>query len=338
MPWGAASGGLGRDEFGFSHDDLQTAVDIHRSVILNEVVIESDYPTYEENYDATRLLGAILEGKGFVPHYYYSGGKSIHVHVYFDWACLGEVDRFLQEKVMGSFRTGKLFRQQFMEWLRALMIRAWDTNVRTFDPQFIKASHLVRAELSRHRCGFKTFLGYTCRDLSFVPYQCTERNGILPDLGTIRLSRPHLPQELIEEFMASRDRAGRLSRLARKEASLWAWIEPEQQGQLKGCVQFLLSDEFRVAKDGFQRAMFILANEVKKYAGPEVALAQLQDWNIRMGSPVRPGELAYRIERTKEYTLTHHAVHEFLQQVCGVADPEETCRRCASGRASPQGL
>jgi len=64
--------------FKYKVGELQNAYDIHRSLLRNEIVIESDYPTYEENYDATRLIGAILEGKGFQPMYYYSGNKSIH--------------------------------------------------------------------------------------------------------------------------------------------------------------------------------------------------------------------------------------------------------------------
>ena len=63
---------------------IRKAYDIHRNIIWNEIVVESDYPTYEENYQVSRTIGAILEDKGFTPHYYYSGSKSIHIHIYID--------------------------------------------------------------------------------------------------------------------------------------------------------------------------------------------------------------------------------------------------------------
>jgi hypothetical protein len=61
--------------------DLRTAYDIHREIIENEIVIESDYPSFQENYEAIRLIGAVMEDKGFKPMYYYSGSKSIHLHI-----------------------------------------------------------------------------------------------------------------------------------------------------------------------------------------------------------------------------------------------------------------
>ena len=62
---------------GIKYIGLTPAIDVHRSVLKNEIVIESDYSTYEENYDAAKVIGKIIEEKGFQPLYYYSGNKSI---------------------------------------------------------------------------------------------------------------------------------------------------------------------------------------------------------------------------------------------------------------------
>jgi len=93
--------------FKYKVSELQSAYDIHRSLLRNEIVIESDYPNYEENYDATRLIGAILEGKGFKPSYYYSGNKSIHIHIYFDFRCLLKLDKQTQDKILEKFSSKK---------------------------------------------------------------------------------------------------------------------------------------------------------------------------------------------------------------------------------------
>ncbi len=57
---------------------LQMAYDIHRGLLDNEIVVESDYDDYYDNYDEIKNLGAYIESLGWKPQYYYSGSKSIH--------------------------------------------------------------------------------------------------------------------------------------------------------------------------------------------------------------------------------------------------------------------
>ena len=181
------------DNFGgLKYSRLTAAIDVHRSVLKNEIIIESDYPTYEENYEAAKLIGKIIEEKGFEPLYYYSGNKSVHVHVFFDWDCLKKLDLMIQDQLRIIFRDSKLrFKRKFMEWLRTKMITCWDTNAKEFDTDLIRGTHLIRCELSKNKKGYKTFLGYTHKDMSFVPYICNEQNRIYPKLGKIKLSAPN---------------------------------------------------------------------------------------------------------------------------------------------------
>lgn len=339
-PWTTSAAGRA-----FSQQEIMMAYDIHRSVIENEIVIESDqlcsgcqaikennklrkqngldelsFPKgcnecYVANYEATRVLGAIIEDKGFVPSYYYSGSKSIHVHVYIDLKCLLELDKFLQQKLLDMFKTRGAFMRPFMEYLRRLMIECWGVKIREFDIQLVKATHLIRAELSKNKRGYKTFIGYTYKDLSFVPPICNETTKILPELGTMVLSRPHSPQELIEEFLSSRDKYAIKMRLDRKQRNLAAWLDPAAVNELRPCVKFMLSDQFKTAGDGYQRAMFILANELKQKVGEADALAQLHTWNEMCGSPIRTQELEYRVLRGKEYTMTCSTIHAFLDSI-----------------------
>lgn len=298
----------------FSNKDLRAAYDLHRSVLKNEIVAESDYPTYEENYEAIRILGPVLENKGFIPHYYYSGSKSIHMHIFFDWTCLYECDMVSQNKIIDMFRYASAFKKKFMEWLRTKIISCWDMRCREFDEELIRSSHLIRCEMSKNKFGYKTFLGYSYKDVSFIPRICNEKNRIYPDLGEIKLSRPHSPQELIDEFLQELDVKKRIKKVKNREASLSQWIDPVSNTELRPEVKFILSDEFKNAGDGFKRGMFILANELKRVYGDQQAVIVLNDWNTRMGNPIRDNEIQYRLT-SKTYTLSTESIKELLSSL-----------------------
>lgn len=305
-------------QHGYNNSGITAAVDVHRNVLTNEIVIESDYKTYEENYDASKIIGAILEHKGFIPHYYYSGNKSIHIHVFLDWNVLDAVfwDDFnncaremstLIEMDIGRFKT------RFIEWLRKKMISCWDIKAREFDPDLIKATHLIRAELSKNKRGFKTFLGYTHKDLSFVPYICNEKNRIYPRLAEVRLSQPYCIKELIEEFNLDLENKSKIKKIQKKNWSLAKWIKPSEN-KLRECVKSILSDDFVKVNDGLSRGMFILTNELRRVFGDEVARTMINDWNNRMGGKIKQSEIDYRF-KLKNYTLTCERIHNFLKEV-----------------------
>jgi len=314
-----------RDHRGFKVQTagLEPAVDVHRSVLPYEIVIESDYPTYEENWKASRIIGAILEKKGFSPLYYYSGNKSIHIHVFFDWTCFRKVERLLADQVKQRYKGNRLrFRAEFMEWLRSKMISCWDTEARKFDPGLIKASHLIRCEMSKNKQGYKTFLGYHHKDMSPIPYICNESNRIYPRLGKLVFSSPSNPQELIEEFMVSLDMKVREMRNLRLNRTLGEWVDQGPE-HLRPCVKAIMNDEFKAAGDGMARGMFILVNELKRIFGDKQAHIIVDDWNERMGSQILQKDIDYRF-RSKNFTLTCDYVHSFLAEL-GI-DVSEKCK------------
>lgn len=308
---------------GFSTEQLRLAYDIHREILKNEIVIESDYDSYEQNYDATRPIGAILEHKGFTPHYYYSGNKSLHIHVYLAFDSLLQADLLVQDQIMQKFRYKKTFMNKFMEWLRERVISCWGTELKEFDKELVRSSHLIRSEMSKNKLGYKTFLGYSYKDVSCIPYISNEENRIYPKIGEIKLSRPHSSQELLEEFLSSLDIKKRISKVKRREASLKHWIDPGKKESLRGCVKFILSDEFGERGDGFKRAMFILCNELRKVLGEGEALIVVKDWNERMGFHVSNEDIEYRM-KLKSYTLSCDYIHKFLESL-GHKDIDKKC-------------
>jgi len=296
-------------------DKLTPAIDVHRSLLPNEIVIESDYPTYEENYEATKVLGPILESKGFIPHYYFSGNKSIHTHIFFNWNCLFKLEPIVGQKLYTKYKgSTKTFKGRFIKWLRKKMISCWDTHAKQFDEELINAKHLIRCELSKNKRGYKTFIGYTWKDLSMIPYICNESNEIYPQLGKIKLSSPKNITGLIEEFLDDIERKTQAQRRNKRNTSLGSWIKYKNSPELRPCVKFILSDEFRTAADGYSRAMFILINACKEKFSDEKAREMVLEWNERMGSPNTESEIEYRLNK-KTYTIGCKYVHAFLKEI-----------------------
>jgi len=268
------------------------AVDVHRSMMSNEIVIESDYPEYIDNFEASKVVGNILEAKGFTPHYYYSGNKSIHIHIFLDWDCMLGVD--------------KKFKQDFIIWLRTKMISCWDTKIREFDTDLIKATHLIRCELSKNKKGYKTFLGYTHNDLSFIPYVCNEDNRIYPRLGKIKLSSPHCVNELLDEYFEEKEKV--------KPTAVSHFNPADCPTEIRQSVGRLLSDEFKEVGDGTGRAMFIILSELRRVLGDDEAKVRVNDWNIRMGSKIKQSEIDYRFTK-KAYTLSNKYINDFMDEI-----------------------
>lgn len=294
---------------------LSTPIDVHRSILSNEIVVESDYPTYEENYQAARIIGQILESKGFEPLYYYSGNKSIHIHIFFDWASLNRLDGLTKDILSKHFKGSILrFKKQFMHWLRTKIISCWGLGIKKFDSDLINASHLIRSEMSRNKLGFKTFIGYTYLDLTPIPYVCNENNRIYPKIGEIRLSYPWKIQDVVEEFIEFLDEKNKITKNKKKNRSLADFGISHENLVLRGCAKMILSEEFKKAGDGFQRGMFILLNELRRVMGDEQARIIIHDWNSRMGFPIKDQDIDYRF-KTKMYSLSCKYIHSFLKDL-----------------------
>lgn len=301
---------------------LLPAIDVHRSILPYEIIVESDYPTYKENFKASKIVGQMIENRGFIPHYYFSGNRSVHIQVYFSWDCFKKVDRSLANKLKQRYGGNReMFHADFISWLRGQMISCWDTKVRDFDEELIRASHLIRCELSRNSLGFKTFLGYSHKDMSSIANVCNENNGIYPEIGEIVMSNPTDPQQLVEEFSKDLDAKiveRKISR--RRKAIQWKNRGPEE---IRPCVKMILSDEFKSKNDGRKRGMFILVNELKRIVGKEQAKIIVYEWNDGLLCSLPRRDINYRLDQ-KDYTLTCTFIHSLLKEL-GI-ELSEKCR------------
>ena len=194
------------------------------------------------------------------------------------------------------------------------MIKCWDVECKEYDDAFIKSNHLIRAELSRNKIGYKTFLGYSYKDVSFIPYVCNEDNRIYPRLGAIKLSRPNNPTELIDEFLYDLNESTRKRKSIKRINSLHNWTTTNKTEQLRPSIKFIMSDCFKGANDGLKRGIFILINEVKRVYGISQARTIVNDWNNRMDSKISTSEIEYRLNRDN-YTLSDDYIHKFLESI-----------------------
>lgn len=299
-----------------SNGSLEIAVDVHRSILKNEIVVESDYPTYEENYEAAKIIGNIIEKKGFNPLYYYSGNKSVHMHIFIDWNFLNIIYwdyKNNDAKEISSLINYNLeeFKNEFIKWIRTKMISCWDTNIRKFDSDLINATHLIRCELSKNKIGYKTFLGYSYKDMSFIPYVCNEKNRIYPVLGKIKLSVPNNPKEIVEEFLEYRNKKEIKNKKIRELGNI---NKIKYSNKIRKSVTSILSNDFKKIGDGYKRALFILISELRSVFGDNEARIIINDWNMRMGCPIKDSDIEYRFNK-ESYFLSNKYINDFLKEI-----------------------
>lgn len=96
----------------------------HRSVLQNEVVLDLDAKTKEENFEALRKIVARLGALGIKHSVWESGGKGFHVHTF--W------------KRLGTVKEQRLMKDLLSAWL------TWRTGAKV-DTQ-LNGNHLVRLE------------------------------------------------------------------------------------------------------------------------------------------------------------------------------------------------
>lgn len=295
---------------------LRTAYDIHRSILWNEIVLETDYPDYEKNYEAAKIIGAILESKGFIPHYYYSGSKSLHLHIFLSLDNFSTIDIGVQDLIMNNFKP-VIFRKEFIAFLRKKISTFWGLdktlNLKSDEQVANVSKHLIRCELSKNKLGHKTFLGYTYKDLSFIPLIYNVQNGFIPKVGEIRYSVLNDPQELIEEFLKTRSESKSKKSLINKSQSLYAFFNPVDVDttDIKKCIRFIMGDQFKPT-DGYRRALYLLANDFVTRYGKDVALLKIREWNTLRGSPLRDTDIVYQCSRETHYTMSHAYIHNYL--------------------------
>jgi hypothetical protein len=235
------------------------AIDLHRSILACEIVVESDFLEYEKNVLLMQEVGKVLEAKGWVLHYFYSGSKSIHAHLFlsFDKAFSG-CDQQLLKTATSYYVNEKRFVKEFMEFVREQVLKGGMLNLDFFDKQLIRCSHLIRMQLSKNKKGFKTFIGKTWKDLSMIAPVRDWTNNRFPDACTkFELSVPNDFDALLSKFVRKIGSEKKKKKLESVQLGLMGF----SSASVKPCVQKILGDVF---VDGRKRLMFVLVNELKK--------------------------------------------------------------------------
>lgn len=299
--------------------DLQLAYDIHRSLLPFEIVIESDYDDYSKNYEAANLYGKLLEAKGWKPSYYFSGSRSIHVHCFLDRRCFLKVSDELMNIISTHYkRSLTKFLKDFTEYIRTQIITCYGTGMRQFDTQLSKDTHLIRAELSRNKLGFKTFLGYHYNDLTPFPIICNEDNGKYPQIGEVRESIPTDIEFLLKDFIRTKQLKAKKKKEKDRENGLLQFFGAviKSNAEISKYIKYIESDKFTARNDGYNRATFILINYYKGTGlTNEQVLDKISVWNNVNGANLSDYEINYMIYKQQPYTITEAYIISFLQSL-----------------------
>lgn len=289
------------------------AYEAHRQILPFEIVIESDYPTYAENVAAARLFGQVVEPLGFVPNYWSSGGKGVHAHVWVDFAAFTGVEAVTRKEIIGLFGSAEKFGEAFILWLRRELRTLFGTKARKYDENLDSAKHLIRAEGYRHSGSgrYKTYLGSSWRDLgAHIPearpgglHAVFVRNqfSVLPD-----------PDAWLVDFLEARAASKQRSLADRKQSSMLRFFGG--QAGTHPAVLLMLSDEFKLAGDGYKRAAFYIANSrVAEGWSTDAVRGELEEWSGRMGGVLRPVDVDGLSRKASSYTFSDSRFAEFLE-------------------------
>jgi hypothetical protein len=118
---------------------------------------------------------------------------------------------------------------------------------------------------------------------------------------------------LIDEFLEHLKLKDKTYKLAKRNRSITSFMAPQSE-TLRGCVKFILSDDFKLLGEGKARAMFILVNELKRILGEGPAKAIVNEWNVGLGSPIKQEDIDYRFKQ-KNYNLSCKYIHSLLTEL-----------------------
>jgi DNA primase len=114
----------------------------HRTILSNEIVFDFDHKVYLQNYKNARLIINALEERA-IPYYIFStGGKGIHISIFFDKLSLktDEVKKLYKEALSFNFTW-----MHIRQWLYKTIIdeSGMDNNgKKILDPQLVNFNEL----------------------------------------------------------------------------------------------------------------------------------------------------------------------------------------------------
>lgn len=297
-------------------DTIERGYDVHRKICDFEIVIESDYPMYEENVTAIKYLGNLIEDE-YECHYYYSGGKSIHLHIFIDYSSLEPMIAKYRDKLEPYISSPEEFKRKFIEFERQRVHNLQD--IWHFDEQLIKGTHLIRGEMSLNKENFKTFLGYTHKDIPPIPYKCNIKNKLYPSIATFEDIEPNevvfkakwtsysKPERKIQDFL------GFL--MSTTTSSGFNQYKDFEFTEMRPIVKELYDNPKKYKGDGRKRIFFILKSEIRNVYDEKEATLMLLNWNTMAKNPYTEDEIIYHVQKTKKYKLSNKYIKSVIEEI-----------------------
>ena len=300
-------------------ESIASAEDVHRTICDFEIVCESDYITYKENVESMRFVGDVLEDLGYKCHYYYSGGKGIHIHIFIDYAQFNSYNQQFKHLFDKYITSPDDFKQKFIKYERAYIHSRQDKYI--LDEQLISGRHLIRSELSMHKNGSKTFLGHSYKDITPFEYECSPKTKLYPELAMFdkevekdKLGMIHYakwtyydnPADKLREFF---------NYLIQNNTFKESKKIISKPGKMRTMVQNLYDRPKSYDEDGRKRAFFVICQELKLNYDKEQAMEMAINWNNRLANPLEEHIIKYHINREQNYKLTNKYIEKVIREI-----------------------
>jgi len=248
-------------------------------------------------------------------HYYYSAGKGVHIHIFVDYT---QFNPYLKDFNFDKYvKTPEQFKEKFILFERENIFNLQSKYI--LDEQLMNGKHLIRSELSFNKKGFKTFLGYTYKDVTDIEMECNletkeypeiatfedvECNGVIHKAKWTRYSNPKAKLQHFMEYLISQ------SCQRRKMSTL-----DFKPTEMRPLVKKLYENTHKYSEDGKKRVFFVIVNEIKNCYPKDKAQKLIEDWNARLGNPFEAHFLDYHLNREARYKLTNKYIEQVIRDV-----------------------
>lgn len=314
----------------FDHDKKLHAYILHRTLLDNEIVFDFDAPTYEKNVsNFKKLYYDFLEEKGFVPYIWFSGNKGLHIHFFLNYKPLAEkLEMSDQELIVRKMRTKKLFFKRLTSFIAKKL--EWFYTSFAIDGQINHTNHLIRAEGSLNKKGFKTFLGNTPRDIPPTPPIVDPEQKEYPRFpfhhycyteSEIKYSTPTDLIKITKEFIIDKKLRNEVNQIKLSNF----FDKPVVSKKDHPCIKFFLSEEFGNLKECRKRALFIIASH---YNNQPDQIKLVRDWNQNILGGYLRDEIILTSCRSTKGTVGCNYVKELL----GSLGQNKVCEGCTKSK------
>ncbi len=152
----------------YEEDELASLLNLHREILPNEIVIEIESENWEDVVNEASLVIRRLEEFGIPYYIWFSGGKSLHIHIFIDYSLIKQ--HMSHFKKIAKHYYDSYFNEDDLERLISRIINSIaflileGLKLKCLDKSLLRASmHQIRAEGSFNIkdgkvVGYKTYV------------------------------------------------------------------------------------------------------------------------------------------------------------------------------------